>query len=207
MIKLLIADDHKVLLDGFKSLFENISDIEVVSTASNGVEVLDKLKQVEVDVVLLDINMPVLNGVETCKKIHKLYPTIRIVALSMYKEVSYVKRMKAYGASAYILKDDSAAEIVKAIYKVYAGEEYFSLQLKDLLFNNVLSEDTGMVSLTRREKEVIQLISEGLSNKEIGEKLILSTHTIDSHRKNLLSKFNAKNKAELVKKAMEKGLL
>ncbi|MBT8234540.1 MAG: response regulator transcription factor [Saprospiraceae bacterium] len=207
MIKILIADDHKVLLDGFKSLFENINDIEVVATAKNGVEVLDLLKSTEVDVVLMDINMPILNGVETCKKIKKLYPKIKVVALSMYKEVSYVKRMKAYGASAYLLKDDSSNEIIKAIYEVYDGGQYFSKQLKDLLFNNVLSDDLGVVTLTRREKEVIQLISEGLSNKEIGQKLILSTHTIDSHRKNLLAKFNAKNKAELVKKAMEKGLL
>lgn len=207
MIKILIADDHKVLLDGFKSLFENINDIEVVATAKNGVEVLDLLKSTEVDVVLMDINMPILNGVETCKKIKKLYPEIKVVALSMYKEVSYVKRMKAYGASAYLLKDDSSNEIIKAIYEVYDGGQYFSKQLKDLLFNNVLSDDLGVVTLTRREKEVIQLISEGLSNKEIGQKLILSTHTIDSHRKNLLAKFNAKNKAELVKKAMEKGLL
>lgn len=207
MIKLLIADDHKVLLDGFKSLFENISDIDVVATVKNGAEVLETLKNTKVDVVLLDINMPVLNGVEACKKIKKLYPEIKVVALSMYKEVSYVKRMKTYGASAYLLKDDSSEEIVKAIYKVNDGGEYFSMQLKDLLFNNVFSDDLGVVTLTKREKEVIQLISEGLSNKEIGEKLILSTHTIDSHRKNLLSKFDAKNKAELVKKAMEKGML
>ncbi|NNL93154.1 MAG: response regulator transcription factor, partial [Saprospiraceae bacterium] len=163
MIKILIADDHKVLLDGFKSLFENINDIEVVATAKNGVEVLDLLKSTEVDVVLMDINMPILNGVETCKKIKKLYPKIKVVALSMYKEVSYVKRMKAYGASAYLLKDDSSNEIIKAIYEVYDGGQYFSKQLKDLLFNNVLSDDLGVVTLTRREKEVIQLISEGLS--------------------------------------------
>ncbi len=208
MINLLIADDHQILLDGFSSIFKSIDDIEVVCTAVNGADVLDKLKTNHVDVVLLDINMPELNGVQTCKKITSLYPDVKVIAITMIREPSYVKRMKAYGAKGYVLKDDSSDAIVEAIYSVYQGKEYYSDQLKEILFNSVFSNiPSTALSLTRREKEVLSLIAEGYSNKQIAAKLFISVHTVDSHRKNLLSKFNSKNTAELVKKAMERGML
>lgn len=208
MINILIADDHKVLMDGFVSIFKNVEDFHVVASVSNGQEVLDNLAQSEVDVVLLDINMPVLNGVETCKKISKNYPEVKVVALSMYKEASFVKRMKQNGAKGYLLKDDSADIIIEAIHTVSKGKEYYSDQLKDILFNQVFQEksfNTGAV--TKREKEVLELIAEGMTNKEIGEKLFVSNHTIISHRKNLIEKFSAKNTAELIKLAIEKGVI
>ncbi len=208
MINILIADDHKVLMDGFVSIFKNVEDFHVVASVNNGQEVLDKLKETEVDIVLLDINMPVLNGVETCKKISKDYPQVKVIALSMYRESSFVKRMKQNGAKGYLLKDDSADIIIEAIHTVSKGKEYYSDQLKNILFNQVFEEKTfNTAAVTKREKEVLELIAEGMTNKEIGDKLFVSNHTIISHRKNLIEKFNAKNTAELVKLAIEKGVI
>jgi len=209
MIRIIIADDHKVLLEGFELIFKDIDHIEVVATACNDLEVLELLSQdTGIDIVLLDINMPQLNGVETCRKLSRKYPEVKVIAISMYKQASYVKRMKSYGARGYLLKDDSGDEMIEAIERVYDGKEYYSNKLLGMLMNNVLNEPKEMIpSITKREKEVLVLISEGYSNREVSEQLIISVHTVDSHRKNLISKFNAKNTAELIKKTMDIGLL
>lgn len=208
MIKILIADDHTVLMDGFISIFENVDNFDVVATVNNGLEVLKVLAEKEVDIILLDINMPVLNGVETCKKITKEYPSVKVIALSMYRQASFIKRMRQNGAKGYVLKDDTAEVIKEAILEVYKGGEYYSEQLKSIVMNNVFQKQHDDVSMiTKREKEVLELIAQGLTNKVISEKLFLSDHTVVSHRKNLISKFNAKNTAELVKITMEKGLI
>lgn len=208
MIRVLIADDHQVLLDGLSALFSNSPVIDVVGTALNGKIALEKLETLAVDILLLDINMPEMNGVETCREVMRKYPDVKVIAISMYKQSSYVKRMKSYGARGYILKDDSADEMVEAIEAVYGGQEYYSSQLVELLRNNLL-QNSGDLSptISEREMQVLQLISEGFSNKEICAKLFLSVHTVDSHRKRLLSKYNAKNVAELVKKAMDQGIV
>lgn len=207
MIKILIADDHKVLLDGFLSIFQSYNQIEVVATAANGQQVLDRLKEVEVDIALLDINMPILNGVETCKKIKTKFPKTKVIALSMYRQKSYIKRMIQHGAMGYLLKDDSAEEIIDAITSVHQGKKYFSRQLSSDVFDAQTNRDQKIADITSREQEVLNLIAQGLSNKSIGLKLSISIHTVDSHRKSLLSKFQAKNAAELVRMASEKGLL
>ncbi len=209
MIRIIIADDHKVLLDGFNMIFKDQAHIHVVATACHGLEVLDLLTVHEdIDIVMLDINMPQLNGIETCRKIAKQYPEVKVVTISMYKQASYVKRMKSYGAKAYLLKDDTAEEMITAIETVHAGKEYYSNQLLGLLMNQVLYEPKDVLpTVSDREKEVLVLISEGYSNKAISAQLFLSVHTVDSHRKNLISKFNVKNTAELVKKTMDLGIL
>jgi len=207
MIDILIADDHKVLLDGFISLFKNEEGINVVATAYNGQEVIDKLKETPIDIALLDINMPVINGVETCKLITKRYPKTKVIALSMYKQKSYVKRMKLNGARGYLLKDDSASEIIKAITEVHSGGEYYSHQLQQSDKSKDAPTIFNQDSITTREQEILELIAKGQSNKQIGLLLHISNHTVDSHRKNLLNKFQAKNAAELVKMAIDKGLL
>lgn len=208
MIQLLIVDDHKVLLEGFTSLFKEQDDIEVVATANDGYETLQILQQHSIDVILMDINMPRLNGVEACKLISEQYPSTKVIALSMYKQSSYVNKMKLNGAQGYLLKDDTSEEIIDAIRKVHHGNEYYSEQIKQILADPSLEEsDLDTSSITRRESEILKLISEGLSTKLIGESLFISTHTVESHRKNLLSKFKAKNTASLVKKAMDIGFL
>lgn len=208
MIKLLIADDHKVLLDGFISIFEKEPDVDVVATASNGNEALSLLATTEVDICLLDINMPELNGVQACKKIMKAYPAMKVIALSMYKQASFIKRMKQNGAKGYLLKDDTADELIEAIHTVDKGGEYYSKQLTQILMNNIFAkEEYNQDTITKREKEVLMLMCEGLTNRAISEKLFLSEHTIISHRKNLLIKLKAKNSVEMVKIALEKGLI
>ncbi len=211
MIRLFIADDHQVLLDGFISIFDDLQDIEVVGTAHNGKEVLAFLSENEVDVILLDINMPILNGVETCKKVSKKYPAVHIIALSMYDQQSYFKRMIQYGAKGYLLKNDKTEEIIRAIYKVTEGGRYVSSQMQSMMSSiDYLAGKTVSLmgnQLSPREVEVLNLVSEGLTDHQIAKKLFISYHTVNTHRKHLLIKLDAKNTAELVKKAMEKGLL
>lgn len=208
MVRLLIADDHQVLIDGFKSIFDYEEGIHVVATALNGQEVLDHLKDIEVDVILLDINMPVLNGVETTKRITKKYPRVKVIALSMYDQQSYFKRMMQYGARGYLLKNDPIDEILTAINTVMEGQRYISEKLRDQLSSiEFLTGSKQDVEISARELDVLKLISEGMTDTEMAEKLFISSHTVNSHRKNLLSKFNAKNSAVLVKKALEKGLI
>ncbi len=210
MIRLLVADDHQILLDGFASMFESIEDLVVVGTATNGQEVLDFLKETKVDVILMDINMPVLNGVEACKKIKKKYNDIHVIALSMYKQPSYVKRMIQYGASGYLLKNDSIEEIDCAIRAVLNGEQYISQQLKFNLENWDFiraKKNKPVFNVSSREIEVLQLLSKGHTDQEIAAKLYISFHTVNSHRKNLVAKFNAKNTAQLIRITMEKGII
>lgn len=210
MIKLLIADDHQVLLDGFTAICNLIEDFTVVATAKDGLDVLSKVEKETLDVILMDINMPNLNGVETCKKLSKTHPEIKVVALSMYDQQSYLKRMLQYGAKGYLLKNDHAAEIEKGIREVAAGKIYISTQLKDklgsisYLINN---QPPNHSQISSRESEVLQFIADGFTDQQIAEKLFISIHTVNSHRKNLLVKFKAKNTAELVKKTIEQGLI
>ncbi len=211
MIRLLIADDHQVLLDGFASIFDSVDDIEVIATANNGQHVMDQLEQVEVDIILLDINMPVLNGVEVCKKVSQKYPHIKVIALSMYDQGSYVRRMLQYGAKGYLLKNDSADEMIRAIRQVQQGEFYISGQLKEKMasidFIIGRQKRSNHQDISDRELEVLDLLSNGLTDQEIGEKLFISHHTANSHRKSLIQKLNAKNTVELVRIALDKGLI
>jgi len=207
MIKLLIADDHKILLDGFISLFQDIEHIQVVATAINGIEVLDKVAETRIDIALLDVNMPLMNGVETCKQLSQKFPDIKVIALSMHKENSFVERMKRFGAKGYMLKDDSTEELIKAIQTVYDGGTYYSSRVQSSSVISKRSSPFDLNKISKREVEILTLIAQGFSNKEVSKQLYLSVHTIDSHRKNMLNKFQAKNSADLVRKALEKGLI
>jgi len=208
MVRLLIADDHQVILDGFEAMLNNIDTISLIGTVKNGQDVLEFIRSHEVDVIMLDINMPVLNGVEACKLITKNHPKIKVIALSMFTKASYVKRMKQSGAKGYLLKNDSIKEVTKAIMIVNEGGEYYSSALKEIFLDSMFKKNQDILfHLTERESEVLKYISEGCSNKEIGEKINLSVHTINSYRKQILSKFNARNTADLIKKAIDKGML
>lgn len=209
MIKLLIADDHQILLDGFKSIFDSIEDIEVIGLAHDGLAVLEQLKEKQPDLILIDIKMPNLNGVETCKKVIKKYPGIKVIALSMHDQMSFVKRMFQFGASGYLLKNDSAEIIEKAIRQVMDGGQFLSPQIENNLNPSLIKVNSGSENdlISEREKEVLLLVAEGNTDGQIATQLFLSVHTVNSHRKRLLSKFNAKNSAELVKICMERGII
>lgn len=206
-----IADDHQVLLDGLYTLLAAADDLEVVGTGQNGQEVLQFLRDHPVDVVLLDINMPVLNGIETCKILHKDYPQVRVLALSMYEKASFIQQMLKNGASGYILKNTGQDELVEAIRTVHRGEQYLSKVVSDTLMQSMLGRPATsrqyIPEMTRREKEILLLIAKEFTTQEISEQLHISLNTVETHRKNLLSKFGVRNSVGLIKIALERGLL
>lgn len=211
MIRVFIADDHQVLLDGLHNLLDSVEDLAVVGTAHNGREVIDFIKKEPVDVVLLDINMPVLNGIETCKILNKEFPQIRVLALSMYEKASFIQQMLKNGALGYILKNTGQDELVDAIRTVYAGEQYLSKVVSDTLMQSLMGKSAStrayIPEMTRREKEVLTLIAKELTTQEISDELHISLNTVETHRKNLLSKFGVRNSVGLIKVALERGLL
>ena len=208
MIKVCIVDDHKVLIDGLQSMLTNQADIDVVGSCQDGVQLLHFLQDNEVDVILLDINMPNMNGIDACKEVVKKFPKSQILVLSMLDQSTIVQRMMKRGAKGYVLKNVGKAELVEAIQTVHAGQMYLSKSIQQSLLQFGQQEKTGYLPvLTRREKEVLELIAQEKTTNEISEELFISVNTVDTHRKSLLSKFGARNSIGLVKAAMEKGLL
>jgi DNA-binding NarL/FixJ family response regulator len=211
MIRVYIADDHQVLLDGLNTLLSNIDDLEVVGMGHHGKEVLQFVKGQEVDVILLDINMPVLNGIETCKILQKEHPSIKVLALSMYEKASFIQQMLKNGAAGYILKNTGQDELIEAIKTVHQGEQYLSKVVSDTLMQSLMGKSSStrpyIPEMTRREKEVLSLIAKELTTQEISDHLHISLNTVETHRKNLLSKFGVRNSVGLIKMALERGLL
>ncbi|MBK8502718.1 MAG: response regulator transcription factor [Saprospiraceae bacterium] len=211
MIRVYIADDHQVLLDGLSTLLSNIDGLEVVGMGHHGNEVLHFLLENDVDVILLDINMPVLNGIETCKILQKEHPEIKVLALSMYEKASFIQQMLKNGAAGYILKNTGQDELVEAIKTVHRGEQYLSKIVSDTLMQSLMGKASTtrpyIPEMTRREKEVLVLIAKELTTQEISDQLHISLNTVETHRKNLLSKFGVRNSVGLIKMALERGLL
>lgn len=211
MINILIADDHQLLIDGLKSTLSGIEDFSIVAEAHDGYKVLEKLETgIEVDIILMDINMPKCDGLTCTKLVHKKYPHIRIIALSQYDEKRFVKQMVKNGAWGYLLKDAGKDELEKAIRTVYSGQNYFCERLSMRLINLELKmEDTKSLfpKLTDREIEILRLIGKEFSSQEIADKLFISFHTVESHRANLMSKAGVKNTAGLIRWATENDFL
>ena len=211
MIDILIADDHQLMIDGIKTVLGDIEDFNFVAEANNGFQVIEKLESgIHVDIILMDINMPKLDGLECTRKISKKFPESRIIALSQYDEKRFVKRMVKYGASGYLLKDSGKDILEKAIRQVYAGEKYFSDRLKMRLVSQELKiEDTKSLfpNLSQRELEILNLICKEFSSQEIADRLFISFHTVESHRANMMSKAGVKNTAGLVRWAVENDFL
>ena len=207
MINLLIADDHQLLIDGIKTTLADIEDFNFVAEVHDGYQVIRKLEEgIAVDIILMDINMPKLDGLDCTRKVSKSFPEVKIIALSQYDEKRFVKRMIKNGASGYLLKDSDKDVLEEAIRKVYAGEKYFCEKLSMSLVNQELKiEDNKSLfpKLTGREKEVLNLICMEHSSHEIADKLFLSSHTVESHRANLMYKAGVKNTAGLVRWAVE----
>lgn len=211
-INIAIADDHPLVLNGLKTVLNQFSNrFHLLWEALNGKEVLQNLEILpQPDVLLLDIQMPEKDGMETCKIIHQNYPAIRIIALTNFEDVFYVKNMMKNGAQGYLLKTADIEVLLKAIETVNEGEEFFDEAIKNKLIQDSLfgKRRTGLTPmLTRREKEVLKFIIDELTNSQIASKLFLSLRTVEKHRTSLLQKLGAKNTAGLVKEAITKGLV
>jgi DNA-binding NarL/FixJ family response regulator len=203
MYKILIVDDHPILADGLKTLFSDYKMCLNSDIAVSGKECLRKLNSSEYDVLLLDINLPDVSGIDLCEKIHSEYPKVKIMALTSFSEFTCVDNMMANGASGYVLKNAMPEEIIKGVETIMNGEIFLCHEV-DILMKK---ETDKHVYLTRREKDLLRLITEGFTNQEISEKLFLGSETIKSYRKNLLFKLNARNTATLVKIALEEKLV
>ncbi|WP_223653002.1 response regulator transcription factor [Hymenobacter psoromatis] len=213
MNRVFLVDDHTIVRDGLRALLAHEPGIEVVGEAGNGQELLDLLPTTPADVVLLDANMPVLDGLATTQRLRIEYPQVRVLILSMLAHERYIGQLFDAGASGYVLKSAEKAEILVAIQTVIAGRQFLCSDLGLNMLRKVLAkeeepEETNKVSrLSRRETEVLQLLSEGLTTNEIAEKLFTSKRTIETHRQNILEKTQTKNTAALIRLAVTQGLL
>lgn len=210
-LNVLIADDHQLIVDGLCKILETQKEIGTIYTTNNGKEVLEKIMLHDIDCVIIDINMPVLNGLEATKGIKKEKPGIKILVVSMLSDAAIVSKMLKAGADAFINKDTGKEELLKAIHLVMQGEKYISPAISYNLYSHFndkhITTGDNEKQLTARETEIIRYIAEGLTNQAIAGKLFLSTVTVDTHRKNILHKLNLNNAAALVKYAAQHGLL
>ena len=213
MSRIFLVDDHIIVRDGLRAMLTPEPGLSIVGEASNGQELLDKLPATPADVVLLDANMPVLDGLATTQRLQAEYPHIRILILSMLAHERYVGQFFDAGAAGYVLKSADKAEIIIGIQTVLAGRQFLCSDLGMSMLRKVLSLDVEAVEpppvskLSRRESEVLNLLSEGLTTSEIAERLFTSKRTIETHRQNILEKTQTKNTAALIKLAVTQGLL
>lgn len=212
MKRLLIVDDHQIVLDGLRTLLEGYKDIAVIEEVLTGRDALTKVSEGKIDIVLLDINLPDKSGFEVCKEIKDFDARIKVIALTMHKESGYLSKMLKMGIDGYLLKNAGREEIITAINEVNNGNQYFSPEVvHHMLLKQTESQSKKSPGinqkLTRREKEILQLIVEEFTTDQIAEKLFISTTTVITHRQSLLRKLNAKNTAGLVKAVYEFNLL
>lgn len=198
--KLFIVDDHYMVIEGIRSMLQDEPDIEWTGHANAAGACLSFLQLHIPDVILMDINLPDTSGIDLCREVIRKYPTVKVIGLSTFNQLSFISKMLDNGASGYLLKNASKTEILTAIQTVMKRGQYLSLEASEMVKKNDVDDAP---TLTRRETEVLQLIAEGFTNAEMSEKLFVSVTTIDTHRKHLLSKFNAKNTASLIRLATQ----
>jgi len=209
-IRLAIVDDHAVVLDGLKTMLSAFSQLQVELTTQRGSVLLDELPSTPVDVVLMDIQMPEINGIDLCKQVVRLHPEVKVIAFSSFDDSNYVKQIFRSGAKGYLLKNSDKHTIVKAIEIVMEGEEYMDETIKKIILQESLTGQRRSifeVPLTKREKEILKLIAEGFSSQEVADKLFISLRTVETHRMNINQKLDVKNTAGLVKEALKRGLI
>ncbi|MDX9906508.1 MAG: response regulator transcription factor [Bacteroidales bacterium] len=209
-LKIFIVDDHEFFRNGLKMVINRLKYARVAGEASNGREFLDLLAGEEPDVVLIDIQMPVMNGIEATRLALEEYPDLKVVALTMFDDEEYIQSMIDAGAKGFLLKNITKDILDQALTAVYSGKNYYSPELFDFFTRKVVSEpryDDDEIQLTRREKEILQLICDGLSNKEIADKLFISERTVVGHKSNLLAKTNCKSSVGLLSYAIRNRLV
>lgn len=204
----LLVDDHAVVRQGFRMIISAEPDFEVIGEASNGREAVSEAELLQPDIVLMDVSMPELNGIEATRRIVSIAPRTRILALSMHRDSVYVREILRAGASGYLLKEAGDHDLLTAIRAVAQGQGYLSPAVSDAVLNDYRKHVTDPIDLlTTREREVLQLIAEGKTNKEIATALDLSTYTVESHRGRIMEKLNLHSAGELVRFAFRNGLI
>jgi DNA-binding NarL/FixJ family response regulator len=210
-IKVLIADDHQLFREGLMNLLLSAEDIEVIAQAENGQDAIDKVLHYKPDVLLMDINMSVMNGIEATKRLKKEMPEVKIVAVSMHSDKQYVKGMLEAGADGYLLKNCTYRQLTDAIHSTYDGKKFLSEDITEIVIDGYL-HSSQIVSdkfsqLSEREKEIFILFAEGESTREIGDKLFISVKTVGTHKQNILEKLELKTNSDIVKYALKHGLI
>jgi DNA-binding NarL/FixJ family response regulator len=213
-IQLMIVDDHQIVIDGIKSSLEEYADITVIAEALNGKEALDKLARQQADIVLMDVDMPVMNGYETACEIASRYPKVKIITLTMFNEKSLINKMLDAGVSGYLLKSVGKEELYRAIKQVFDNKQYLggdiALSIAKPEYKDILSKQnkiTPLTPLSTREIEILQFIAQGLSNTEISQKLFISSRTVDNHRTNIMKKLGVHNIAGIIRYAIQNNII
>jgi len=203
VIGIFIVDDHYMVIEGIRSLLKDEGTVEWMGHATNAASCLSFLKQQQPDIILMDVNLPDMNGTELCKEVKELYPSVLVLGLSTFNQQAVIRNMMDNGASGYLLKNASKKEILEAITAVLKGKQYLSFEVA----LSIKETNKKNPVITRREKEILVLIADGFTNAEIAEKLFISIPTVNTHRKSLLEKFHVKNTALLIGKAIRCGFV
>lgn len=210
-IKVLVADDHQLFREGLINLLQQDEGIEVISQAENGEEAAEKALHFKPDVLLIDIAMPVMNGIEATKLLKDRMPDLKIISVSMHSDKQYVKGMLEAGADGYLLKNCTHRQLTDAVHSVYAGKKFLSDDITELVISGYLDSanfvDDSYAQLSEREREIFLLLAEGFSTREIGEKLFISVKTVGTHKQNILEKLELKTNSDVVKYALKQGLI
>jgi len=210
-IKVLLADDHRILIDGLKAILSSDRSLKVVGTAHNGLEVLEFLKNEAVDVLLLDLQMPVMDGLETTMHVKKSYPDIKVIMLTTNDEGSIITSLFKVGATGYLLKNASKEYLIQGIKDAYEGKKVISSHLTEKMIESLTEkpkiQEGTIPKITKREIEVVKLIAQEFTTQEIADQLFVSTNTVATHKRNLFVKMDVKNSVGMIKKAMDWGLI
>lgn len=204
-IRIGIADDHSLLLEGMATIFANDALIDVVIQASSGAQLLEEIPQKKPDVILLDISMPERDGQSVAAEILRRFPDVRVIMLTMHQTPDYVLPLVDMGVHGFLLKNSNHSELHSAIRLVHEGNEYFAEDVREVINKRNQKEEEDSIQITKREREILQLLYEGLSTAEMAEKLFISQHTVFKHRQNLLQKCDCKSASQLVNLAIRKG--
>lgn len=210
-IRIIIADDHQLFREGLANLLADTNDIEILAQAENGRDAFNKARELNPDVIIMDIGMPVMDGVEATRQLIKELPKAKVVALSMHAEKQYIKGMFEAGASGYLFKNCAYDELIRAIRTVHNGKKYLSERITEIMISDYLGKEEDLPvtdsELTERESEILKLIAEGVSTSDISDRLFVSIKTIGTHKQHILEKLNLKTTTDLVKYAIKKGII
>lgn len=208
--RILLVDDHQLVIDGLKGFIDGLKSVTVVGEVNNGQDAITYTEILSPDLILMDIDMPIMSGIQATQEIKKKYPNVLIIIISMHNEKGLIKKLISFGADGYLLKNSTKEDVLKAIEHVLLGGKYFSDEVIDSLEDKIdvnNSKSQLINQLTEREIEIIRLVAEGLTNKQIGEKLFISHRTVDTHRTNLMKKLNTNNVAGLIRFAFKNKII